>query len=67
MTQKHLRGGSIMATVSFTKEMKLDQKETNKLFEILESESKNNYKITTPAAPKASKKELEAIIKNRKW
>lgn len=55
-----------MATVSFLKQMNFNKKETDALFEYLESESKNNYKIKTPAAKKAPKDMLKKLFSEKK-
>ncbi len=55
-----------MATISFTKQMKFNEKETKELFDFLESENKSNYKVKTPAAKKASKEILEKVFVERK-
>lgn len=54
-----------MATVSFTKEMRLNKQETEELFDILESETKASRKITTPPAKEASKELLDKIFDNK--
>ena len=55
-----------MATISFTKQMKFNEKETKALFDFLESENKSNYKVKTPAAEKASKEMLEKVFVEKK-
>ncbi|MBO6193250.1 MAG: hypothetical protein J6O00_03615 [Clostridiales bacterium] len=51
-----------MATVSFTREMRLNEEETERLFKILESEPKTTRRITTPPAKEASKELLDKIF-----
>ncbi len=55
-----------MATVSFSKQMNFNKKETDALFEYLESESKSNYKVKTPAAKKAPKDMLKKLFSEKK-
>ena len=51
-----------MTTISFTKQMNFNEKETKELFDFLESENKSNYKVKTPTAKKASKEILEKVL-----
>jgi hypothetical protein len=51
-----------MATISFTKSMKLNKKESEKLLDIIESNRKVNIKLTTPPAKEASKKTLDKVF-----
>lgn len=51
-----------MTTISFTKQMNFNEKETKELFNFLESENKSNYKVKTPTAKKASKEILEKVF-----
>ncbi len=55
-----------MATVSFTKEMKLNKKETENLFKILESKSKPSYKVNAPISREASAKDLDKLFGKKK-
>lgn len=55
-----------MADISFSKQMNFNKKETAALFEYLESESRSNYKVKTPAAKKASKVMLEKLFNEKK-
>ena len=55
-----------MATVSFLKQMNFNKKETDELFEYLESESRNNCKVKTPAAKKAPKDMMEKLFSEKK-
>lgn len=52
-----------MATVSFTKEMRLSEKETKTLLNFLSQENKNEFKITTPEPKKASDKTIENMVR----
>ncbi|MBR2550252.1 MAG: hypothetical protein IKE92_09605 [Clostridiales bacterium] len=51
-----------MATVSFTRNMKLNKKESEKLLDIIESNRKVKIKVTTPPAKEASKKTLDQVF-----
>ena len=51
-----------MATVSFTKNMKLNKDESEKLLEIIKANKENNFKVTTPPAKRASKKTLSKVF-----
>lgn len=51
-----------MATVSFTRNMKLNKEESEKLLDIIKSNKKNSFKITTPPAKEASKKTLSKVF-----
>ena len=55
-----------MATVSFTKEMKLNKKETDNLYSFLNSSSESNYKVKTPAAKQASNESLKRVFVKKK-
>ena len=55
-----------MATESFTKEMKLNDVETKALFKILDSKSKNSYKVKTPAAKEVPNDVLDKLFGNKK-
>ena len=55
-----------MATISFEKEMRLNKKESEWLLKFIESESKSNYKVTTPPAESLSGKELEEFLNRKK-
>lgn len=48
-----------MATVSFTKEMKLNKKETERLVKILETEQKDTYVVKTPAPKETSIEDIK--------
>ena len=54
-----------MATVSFTKEMKFNKKETDNLYSFLNS-SESNYKVKTPAAKQASNEALKRVFVKKK-
>lgn len=51
-----------MTTVSFTRNMKLNKKESEKLLDIIKSNHKNNFKVTTPPAKETSKKTLSKVF-----
>ena len=51
-----------MTTVSFTKNMKLNKEESEKLLDIIKSNKENNFKITTPPAKEASEKTLSKVF-----
>lgn len=51
-----------MATISFTRNMKLNKKESENLMDIIESDRKVKIKVTTPPAQDASKKTLDKVF-----
>lgn len=51
-----------MTTVSFTKNMKLNKEESERLLDIIKSDRKNNFKVTTPPAKEASRKTLSKVF-----
>lgn len=51
-----------MTTISFTRYMKLNKKESEKLLDIIESNREVKVKVTTPPAKEASKKTLDKIF-----
>lgn len=51
-----------MATVSFTRNMKLNKEESERLLDIIKSDRKNNFKVTTPPAKEASEKTLNNVF-----
>ena len=51
-----------MTTVSFTKNMKLNKEESEKLLEIIKANKENNFKVTTPPAKGASEKTLSKVF-----
>ena len=55
-----------MATVSFTKEMKFNKKETDNLYSFLNSSGESNYKVKTPAAKQASNESLKRVFVKKK-
>lgn len=55
-----------MATVSFSKEMKFNEKETKALFNFISSKNNCSYKVNTPPAKKASKEDLKKIFDKKK-
>lgn len=55
-----------MATISFTKDMKLNDDETKTLFKILNSKSENSYKVKTPAASDVPNEVLDKMFKKKK-
>ena len=54
-----------MATISFTKNMKLNDDETKTLFKILNSKSKNSYKVKNPAATAVPNEVLNKMFKKK--
>ena len=50
------------ATISFTKSMKLNKKESEKLLDFIDSNHKVKIKITTPPAEEASKSTLDKVF-----
>ena len=54
-----------MATVSFTRNMKLNKRESEKLLEFLEEPAKVDYKVTTPPATEATKADLDRLFGNK--
>ncbi|MBR2555569.1 MAG: hypothetical protein IKE94_11970 [Aeriscardovia sp.] len=54
-----------MATVSFTKNMKLNKEESERLLNIIESKHKDRFRVTTPPAKEASKKTLDKVFGNK--
>ena len=55
-----------LATVSFTKEMKFNKKETDSLYSFLQSSGKSSYKVKTPAAKEAPDEELKKVFVKKK-
>ncbi len=55
-----------MANISFEKEMRLNKKESDALLDILLSDDKGSYKITTPPAKRLSGKELKEFLNRKK-
>lgn len=53
-----------MATISFEKEMRLNQEESKWLLNFLNKDTKNRYKVKTPAPKKASIEDLKKIFKS---
>lgn len=51
-----------MATVSFTRNMKLNSEESENLLDIIKANKENNFKITTPPAKETSKKTLSKVF-----
>lgn len=51
-----------MATVSFTRNMKLNKEESERLLDIIKSDRKNNFKVTTPPTKEASRKTLSKVF-----
>ena len=51
-----------MATVSFTKEMRLNEKETKSLLAFLSKDSKCDFKVATPEPKNASDKTIEKMV-----
>lgn len=51
-----------VTTISFTRYMKLNKKESEKLLDIIESNREVKVKVTTPPAKEASKKTLDKIF-----
>jgi len=51
-----------MATVSFTRSMKLNKRESEKLLDFLEEPAKVDYKLTTPPAEEATKEDLDKLF-----
>ena len=51
-----------MATVSFTRSMKLNKEDSEKLLDIINSEHKSIFKVTTPPAKEASQKTLSKVF-----
>ncbi len=51
-----------MATVSFTRNMKLNKEESDRLLDIIKTERKNVFKVTTPPAKEASQKTLSKVF-----
>ena len=58
--------GYSMATISFTKEMKFNKKETDNLYNFLNSSSESNYKVKTPTAKQASNESLKRVFIKKK-
>lgn len=51
-----------MATVSFTRKMKLNEKESKELLKVIDSSEKVDYKVKTSPAKKATKKTLDKVF-----
>ncbi len=51
-----------MATISFTRNMKLNKEESERLLDYIESKRKSSFKVTTPPAKEASKKTLDKVF-----
>ena len=55
-----------MATISFTKDMKLNDDEIKTLFKILNNKNENSYKVKTPAALDVPNEVLDKMFKKKK-
>ncbi|PWJ70772.1 hypothetical protein B0O40_0621 [Ruminococcaceae bacterium R-25] len=51
-----------MTTISFTRYMKLNKKESEKLLDIIESNCEVKVKVTTPPVKEASKQTLDKVF-----